>query len=59
MLHENRSKVLQIRLSPQEWDSLHNFVAVNFRSRFTVSEFARNVIMSYIYEQVDQAAIYD
>lgn len=49
MLHENRSKVLQIRLSPQEWDCLHNFVSVNYRSRFTVSEFARRVLMSYIF----------
>ena len=48
MLHEKRSKVLQIRLSPQEWEDLHNFVSVNYGTKFTVSQVVRWLVLNFI-----------
>lgn len=50
MLHEKRSKVLQIRLSEQEYIDLQNYVFVNYGDRFSLSEFFRIVLLDYIFD---------
>lgn len=59
MLHEKRDKVLQIRLSQSEWEDLHFYVSVNFGTKFTVSEFCRDIIIGYLYESFHQTSIDD
>lgn len=48
MLHENRNKVLQIRLSEQEYSDLQNWCSVN--TNLNISSFARVLILSYLAE---------
>ena len=59
MLHDKRDKVLQIRLTRQEWEDLHFFVSVNFGTKFTVSDYARLVLIGNLYESFHQTSIND
>lgn len=48
MLHDKRDKVLQIRLSDNEYYALQSFAYVNFNMK--LSNFARILLLSYVSE---------
>ena len=50
MLHDKKTKTLNIRLSEQDYKDLQDYVYVNYDDRFSLSEFSRIVLMDYIFE---------